>query len=78
MLVLSRRCDQEIVIGANIRVTVLSVRGGQVRLGISAPPSISVNRKEVHERRRPFAAVSDQPQEVLLSLGAFKDITATE
>ena len=51
MLVLSRRTGEEIVIAGNIRVTVLSVRGDQVRLGIVAPRSVSVDRAEVHYRR---------------------------
>jgi carbon storage regulator len=51
MLVLTRRCGEEIVIGGNIHVTVLSVQGDKVRLGITAPRSVSVDRQEVHERR---------------------------
>jgi carbon storage regulator len=54
MLCLTRRCGEEIVIGDNIHVTVLSVKRGQVRLGISAPRSVTVDRQEVHERRREF------------------------
>jgi carbon storage regulator len=52
MLVLSRRLGEEIVIDGHIRVTVVEVRGNQVRLGITAPPSVGVDRAEVHERRR--------------------------
>jgi len=51
MLVLSRRCGEEIVIGGNIRVVVVSMKGDRVRLGISAPKSVSVDRLEVRERR---------------------------
>jgi carbon storage regulator len=51
MLVLSRRIGEEIVIGRDIRVTVLSVKGDRVRLGITAPRSVCVDRQEVHERR---------------------------
>lgn len=47
MLVLSRKTDQEIVIADNIRVSVLEVRGSQVRLGLVAPKEISVHRAEV-------------------------------
>ena len=47
MLVLSRREAQSIVIGGNIVVTVVSVRGDQVRLGIDAPRSVTVHRQEV-------------------------------
>jgi carbon storage regulator len=52
MLVLARRIGQEIVISEDIHVVVLEVRGGQVRLGITAPPSVRVDRLEVLERRQ--------------------------
>jgi carbon storage regulator len=55
MLVLSRRPGEEIVIGDNIRVTILAVNGDHVRLGIAAPPAVTVDRKEVHERRAEWA-----------------------
>jgi carbon storage regulator len=51
MLVLSRRLGEEIVIDGHIRIVVVEVRGIRVRLGICAPPLVSVDRKEVHERR---------------------------
>ena len=50
MLVLTRRSGEEIVIGGNIHVTVLEVKGQAVRLGITAPRSVPVNRKEVLDR----------------------------
>jgi carbon storage regulator len=50
MLVLTRRIGEEIVINDNIRLTVLAVRGGQIRLGLSAPPSVHVVRSELIER----------------------------
>lgn len=51
MLVLSRRIGEEVVIDEQIRVVVVEVRGARVRLGICAPASVRVDRKEVHERR---------------------------
>lgn len=48
MLVLSRKSNESIIIGAEIKVTVLEVRGDQVRLGISAPRDVTVHREEVH------------------------------
>ena len=54
MLVLSRRLGEEIVIGNNIRVKVVLVKGDKVRLGISAPASIPVDRSEIHQRRAEF------------------------
>jgi carbon storage regulator len=50
MLVLTRNIGEEIVIGEQIRLTVVAIRGGQVRLGISAPASVRVDRREVRER----------------------------
>ena len=47
MLVLTRRANQSIVIGTDVVVTVLEVRGDQVRIGIDAPLSVSVHRNEV-------------------------------
>ncbi len=50
MLVLARKVGQQIVIGDNIEITVLEVRGEQVRLGITADRSISIHRKELLTR----------------------------
>lgn len=47
MLVLSRQKDEKIVIGDEIEVMIVDIRGDKVRLGISAPPQISVHRREV-------------------------------
>lgn len=52
MLVLSRLPDESIVINDNIEVRVVSVRGEKVRLGVCAPRSVSVHRREVYERIR--------------------------
>lgn len=49
MLVLSRKLGESIVIGDDIVLTVVEVRGDQVRLGIDAPRSVSVHRKEIHD-----------------------------
>jgi carbon storage regulator len=66
MLVLSRKLGEQIVIDGNIRVTVVSIKGNQVRLGIEAPPSVMVDRSEVRERRQEFktAAGTDHPSEL--------------
>lgn len=52
MLVLSRQRDETIMIGDEIEITVVDVRGDKVRLGISAPPRVAVHRKEVYEAIR--------------------------
>jgi len=49
MLVLSRKPGQSIIIGSDIVVTVLDVKGDQVRLGINAPRTLTVHRQEVQE-----------------------------
>ena len=50
MLVLSRRANESLFIGDDIKITVLDIRGGQVRIGITAPDSIKVHREEVYQR----------------------------
>lgn len=50
MLVLSRRCGESVTIGPDIRVVVLGVKSGQVRLGIEAPAAVAVHREEVYVR----------------------------
>ena len=57
MLVLSRRRDESIMIGKEITITIVDVRGDKVRLGINAPPSISVHREEV------FQAIQNEKSE---------------
>ena len=63
MLVLSRQCDQTIVIGDNIEITVVSIRGDKVRLGINAPREITVHRKEVYDAiQKENADGTDRPR----------------
>ena len=50
MLVLSRRVDESLLIDKDIKITVLDIKGGQVRLGITEPQSIKVHREEVFDR----------------------------
>jgi carbon storage regulator len=49
MLVLSRQRDESIIIGDNIVVTIVDIRGDKVRLGIKAPSEISVHREEIYD-----------------------------
>lgn len=51
MLVLSRRLGESIVIAGEICVTVVSIKGDKIRLGVKAPSDVPVDRLEVHERR---------------------------
>ena len=48
MLVLSRQKDESIMIGDDVEITIVDVRGDKVRLGINAPRNISVHRKEIY------------------------------
>ena len=50
MLILSRRTDESIVIGDEVTITILSVKGKQVRIGIDAPPNVSVHREEIYRK----------------------------
>ena len=66
MLVLSLQRDETIMIGDDIEITVVDIRGDKVRLGINAPTSIPVHRKEVYEaiQRENRAAARVQPDDL--------------
>lgn len=68
MLVLTRRVRETLIIGDDINVTVLGVKGNQVRLGIKAPPSVSVLREEIQtkimqEKQRTVNSINDKDAE---------------
>ena len=50
MLILTRRMGETLTIGAEVTVTVLGIKGNQVRLGIEAPKDVAVHREEVYDR----------------------------
>jgi carbon storage regulator len=64
MLVLSRQRDQSIMIGDDIEITIVDVRGDKVRIGINAPRQVSVHRKEVYEAIRRENEASAQNTDV--------------
>ena len=66
MLVLSRQKDESIMIGDNVEITIVDVRGDKVRLGITAPREIPVHRREVYE------AIQREKQEAEKSKSAEK------
>lgn len=72
MLVLTRKVGQALIVGESVEITVLEVRGESVRLGIAAPRSVSVLRKEVRDQVRAenlqAAASAAQAEDVLSAL----------
>ena len=73
MLILTRRISESVIIGDDVKITVLGVKGSQVRLGIDAPKSVSVYREEIYERiqsektdepdAKPESSSDDKPPE---------------
>lgn len=69
MLVLTRKRDESIVIGTNVVITIVDIRGDKVRLGINAPTEVPVHRQEVYEaiqREKARAAVVHPGQTKIL------------
>jgi len=69
MLILTRKLGENIRIGDDVRIIVLDIKGGQVKLGIDAPPNVSVHREEIYvkirdENRRASGISGDEVREV--------------
>ena len=58
MLILSRKLDEDIVIGGVVTIRVVEIRGDKVRLGVDAPRGVAVDRREVWEAKKAGAAVA--------------------
>ena len=64
MLILTRRTGESVKVGDEVTVTVLGVKGGQVRLGFTAPPNVAVHREEVYERIKAETSANISNQEL--------------
>ena len=62
MLILTRRVSEVVTIGNDVTVTVLGIRGNQVRIGINAPPNVPVHREEIYERIKKEQEAGHNPQ----------------
>ena len=64
MLILTRRTGESIMVGEEVTITVLGVKGGQVRIGIDAPAEIAVHREEIFERIKAEASPEHDSAEI--------------
>ncbi len=64
MLVLTRRVGEKVVIGGDILVEVVAIQGHQIRLGITAPSTVAVDREEVWQRRTHLTETPLEPEKV--------------
>jgi carbon storage regulator len=62
MLILTRRVGETVVIGNDVTVTVLGVKGNQVRLGVNAPREVAVHREEIFERIKREQQIEEKPR----------------
>jgi carbon storage regulator len=63
MLILTRRAGESVMVGNDITITVLGVKGNQVRIGINAPKDVAVHREEIYERIQSEKSAGKDAQE---------------
>lgn len=63
MLILTRKIGESLLVGDDVEITVLSIRGNQVKLGVNAPKEISIHREEIYQRIKALAAENRQADE---------------
>ncbi|OOR99136.1 carbon storage regulator [Haemophilus paracuniculus] len=61
MLILTRKIGESLLVGDDVEITVLNIRGGQVKLGVKAPKDVSVHREEIYQR---IKALGEQHQQI--------------
>jgi carbon storage regulator len=71
MLILTRRIGEKLIIGENVTVTLLALRGNQIRVGIDAPPEVKVHREEIYQKIQAErkASVSSDRKTLVLKAG---------
>jgi carbon storage regulator len=67
MLVLTRKAGEQIIIGDNIRLTVVSLGNGRVKIGITAPQDVKIDREELHDKKQAAEETSAPPQEQVVN-----------
>jgi carbon storage regulator len=73
MLILTRKSDESVVIGDNIKITILGVHGDQVSLGFAAPRNVTIHRKEIHDaiQSQNQASANVAEHDLIAACGAF-------
>ncbi len=77
MLVLTRKTNEEIVIGNDIRITIVEVAPGRVKIGISAPRHVRVDRAEIHEKKLGEQEAAVQQADVPVVVNRVADLLPT-